>query len=371
MVSTHAKMLGCLLAVIAACISTASTLRFDDEICLLQNAVDGKRRGSHRFDQDQVELANLSRFETSYEWSFGSGSDASTHDLDIKGFHPDPAGRFPVYVYLSGTLDVFASPQDMNFVELMARKGFTAATIQYENGAFCPVACMDEGQCKGWHPQHETILEKAKKIRSALHVLCASDRADCAKGLALHGHSLGAFVAMDLTSLDERVSALVAMGVGVFSGGKWNNTCLLDKALSSHLPKCKRRYVDGAADTYFTRHHQALQSYSGYHCGNAVAPVNCIQEDGSGYYIVAKSQYAHADKKMERDAGDIVHSHVAGHNFFGSTDPVTKSSVLLPSFAEGSAPWCMKPNLDWLAAAATSRDCLKAATTSGSKHGET
>jgi pimeloyl-ACP methyl ester carboxylesterase len=285
-------------------------------------------------------------------------------EYQMKGFHPEGKGKFPVYVYLPGTGDTPGNPQDMEYVKYMAGKEFVAATIEYQNGDMCFSLCQDGGECKlsffsmlGLGTTI-TTFEKARKIKNALDVLCQHENADCSKGLAVMGHSQGGFTTMVLTLLDSRITAILPMGVGplqmpgeAVDRFRFDTKCVGNAQISKHLPQSKRRYTNGEADN-LSRSNQSndnkgLEDFSGYLCKTTETPINCMQDDGSGYYIVSATEYTDEDMKVVFDTS---HHKVAGHNFFGSSDPVSEESVFLPSFKDGSAPWTMKPMLDWLAA---------------------
>merc|ERR1719482_2489235 len=123
------------------------------------------------------------------------------------------------------------------------------------------------------------------------------------------GHSQGGYLSLLLTLLDDRISAIMPLGVGslsvLTSGLEHESDCVHDVHISKHLPRSHRRYIDGEGDAIGT----ALEKFSGYHCKSSMSQANCIQSDGSGHYIVGASEYDQESMLMA--------SHVAGHNFFG------------------------------------------------------
>lgn len=315
----------------------------------------------------------------------------------IKGFHPKGKGPFPVYIGLSGEHCDFDGGANLDMVRHMAERGYLAATVQYDNGQFCADFCADGGKCDyewqgHYYTDHRhyfndttskitfgsvTIFEKARGVRNALDVLCDTTHAACSKGVAVSGFSQGAWIVSALSLLDSRISALLLFGVGlledyeVLNHPPWhklvrfNQSCLQDESMSKHVPRARRRYVDGSRDKLIGHYRQALSFYSGYHCENNTFPINCLQPDGSGYYIVSLSQYTAADEKSEHRLplhyvdGTPFHRSLAGHNFFSNTRPIDKEGKLLPTFKEGNSPWCFKPSFGWLAKAALMHDQRK------------
>jgi acetyl esterase/lipase len=303
----------------------------------------------------------ITRFEDSYE---GAGSEAdSIRTSRIKGVRPNASGKFPVFLYITGTRDKFGMPQDFEFLTYMAKKGYVAATVEYPNDDVCLHMCQDGGECEKIKFKLEigngkvTVFEKARRIQNALDKVCSMKSADCSKGVAVMGHSQGGFITMVLTLLDSRITAIHPMGVGPlfvpdenYEKFRLNDKCLFDDHISKFLPRSKRRYTNGEADEMSHRNEEkdnlGLEDFSGHTCNASSAPVNCIQKDGSGYYIVCEKEY----DKESRAA--IRSGKIAGHNFFSNQEEVTEDSFLLPGYKHGTAAWNLKPSLDWLAAAA-------------------
>lgn len=335
-------------------------------------------------------LLDVESFESNYTWGKVGAAKKSNGSFHIKGVRPKRNGQltsnikgYPVYLHLTGSFDTFAAREDMDYVEYMAARGFVSAAVEYDNGRFCPDLCRDSGKCNYKYPKYKhhklhdtklfgsmTLFDKASRIKHALDVLCKMPSSDCSKGVAVSGFSQGAFIANAWALKDHRISALLLMGIGVMReyeeiphapGLKlvtFNQSCLEDASLSKHVPRTRRRYIDGSGDALIGAYHKALQQYSGYHCENKTFPINCIQPDGSGYYIVSPKQYEPADIKLEHKVledhkakqGVVKKHNVADHNFFGDMRPIKRTGELLPSFENGHEPWCMHPSLDWLAA---------------------
>jgi len=275
---------------------------------------------------------------------------------------PEGKGRHPVFLYIVGTMGTYNAPAHMDIVKYMAGKGFVAATIEYSNKDMCLDVCQDGGKCK--HPwlstgADVTMMEVCRKMMNAIDAICGLEGADCSKGLATMGHSQGGYISLVLGLVDRRVSAIHPQGIGgynpdpAFTEGNIDLTCILDASMSLHVPRSKRLYINGEWDklsnTSATVHDdKALEPYSGVHCNADRTPINCIQPDGSGYYIVAPSEYTDEDKAAIHP-GDKGKHKLATHQYFIRDDPVFPDSELMPSYKHGSLPWHMKPTLDWLA----------------------
>jgi len=90
--------------------------------------------------------------------------------------------------------------------------------------------------------------------------------------------------------------------------------------------------------------HQS-KTASGYDCGSKT---DCIQSDGSGYYIASQTQI-----------GGFYSNRYQAHNFhvLSGEDTTVKSALatafeLNPNFVTSRDPWGMQPGFDWLATTA-------------------
>merc|ERR1712129_261287 len=107
------------------------------------------------------------------------------------------------------------------------------------------------------------------------------------------------------------------------------------------LPKSKRRYIIGEDDLLVGGGREMIykeyKSMSGYDCGDSN---DCLQADGSGYFIIKASEFEQATCTK------------VSHATFSSTAAL-QDGALLCDFANGSQKWAMKIGFDWLASAAT------------------
>jgi hypothetical protein len=343
-----------------------------------------------------LRIGSIIGFKTTYEWSGPLTSYNANHGKSfvIKGFGPMSIGTFPVYLHLTGNYCDYNADVNLDFVRLMAEKGYVAASVEYDNGRFCPDFCETGSTCKyhdvdknGDHIVTDnthvfndtsslvyfgnvTVMTKARALKQALDVLCSSAMADCSKGVAISGFSQGAFISSVWSHIDSRISALLLMGMGLLQDWelidhypwhklhRFESDCILDEGMSKYVPRAKRRYLDGMYDKFVGWYHSALQRFSGVHCQNTSAPINCIQPDGSGYYIISPMEYTEEDDKEEHKYplryadGVPLQRMLASHNFYSDNRPIANPGNLLPSFKYGSMPWCFHPSFDWLASAA-------------------
>lgn len=91
--------------------------------------------------------------------------------------------------------------------------------------------------------------------------------------------------------------------------------------------------------------HQQVRRHTGVYCGQNSS--DCIQPDGSGYYLVSLDQI-----------GGYTESIYQAHNFhlhfdeYGSADVPpqhTAGYVVSPIWQITTEPWGMHPSFDWLA----------------------
>eukprot|EP00928_Gymnodinium_smaydae_P087544 TRINITY_DN7179_c0_g6_i1.p1 TRINITY_DN7179_c0_g6~~TRINITY_DN7179_c0_g6_i1.p1 ORF type:complete len:490 (-),score=70.54 TRINITY_DN7179_c0_g6_i1:316-1752(-) len=288
--------------------------------------------------------ALVERFSTTY---VGAG-DAVGLEVPwrIEGLRPQDRSGLPVYVWITGWTNSFFADADMILLLEMAKRGFVAAQVAYEHlgwtGDVCaPLNTMDR-YAPTKHFKSVSARTKAKSLVNAVDELCSTRGADCSKGVALHGFSMGTWMATLLSMYDKRITALLLFGYGI---EKEPQDCLSDVSVSPFVDKTHRRVVNGVFDQCFTKGHDMvaqLNNLSGYsHCGE---DRDCLQADGSGYFLVTPFDY----RKGEH------HDNMATHLFFRSGH--TPKSHLFPSFVEQADPWTLKGSLDWLAEAALVSD---------------
>lgn len=255
----------------------------------------------------------------------GNGSTSCNSTFNISGQEPSTSGTFPVFIYTIGTSETFTNASATAAVANMASRGFVAATVAYNSGSFS--GCS-------------TISGKARCIftgatsTSALATLCARAKADCSKGVVVGGFSQGAVIATLAKNFDSRVQAAWGMGDGVRYSFFNLTSCMGNgnrTLASDHL-----RAVDGEKDQFIGPNQNNVRSQfltlTGLSCGSTAT--NCLQANGSGWYIVTNGQVADgsADHCYMRATGDCGGSQ----------------NSLDAGWANGSDPWTLNANLAWL-----------------------
>mmetsp|Transcript_87076 Transcript_87076/g.164135 ORF Transcript_87076/g.164135 Transcript_87076/m.164135 type:complete len:412 (-) Transcript_87076:29-1264(-) len=235
-------------------------------------------------------------------------------EMNIKGLEPSLiSGRLPVFVWLMGGFSMFDSMVDEVWLQQMALRGFLSAAVDY-------VSFYDRltwsSTFTGPARQFQTLQAKAEKLPNAISKLCLRPRADCSQGVAVAGHSTGGFISIFGVQYDNRITAILALGVGCLDdklvGG------LLDVEVSKYLLPSKRLYITGSKD-------KMVDPY-------CLSDMNKeLQADGSGYMMVPEGP----------------------HQFYASCDPIQRKTLMKCAYSKSIAPWGLTKSLDWLARTAS------------------
>jgi hypothetical protein len=201
----------------------------------------------------------------------------------------------------------------LKVTEAMARRGFVALTVAYDNG---PLAWLSD------HANQLACLFSAPQ--GLLAKACALPQVDCDLGVATWGHSQGGYVAVMAANFDARVRAAWATGYGGDA--------------SSTLSKHRLRVVNGEADTT-NGTADVLNGTTGLSASECPDPNQCLREDGSGWIIVRKAELT-----------DPVGSS-ADHCWFYKSACVDATFRLEPSWADphSERTYALEPNADWVA----------------------
>jgi hypothetical protein len=266
----------------------------------------------------------------------GQGNNATTCNTSftITGQEPSTTGTFPVFLYMVGTTESATNASATAAVAGMASRGFVAGTIAYSSGAF--------GNCSQISGKARCIFNGASST-SALAVLCSRAKADCSKGVVAGGFSQGSVIATLANNFDSRVQAAWGMGDGVKYSTFDLTSCMGNG--NRTLPSSRLRAVDGerdqfigAASAFATSGDAAhvrtqFQTLTGFNCGSTAT--NCLQSNGSGWYIVQNGQVA--DGKA-----DHCYMRATGDSCSGS------QNSLDAGWQNGTDVWELNANLDWL-----------------------
>ena len=245
----------------------------------------------------------------------------------MSGFEPDAAAsaRHPLFLYFTGTnflLDAAtfreqAAPAVDAVTEAMARRGFVALWVEYDNGA---IAWLSD------HVNQLGCLFAPGGVESAVEVACGLPQVDCGLGIATWGHSQGALIAHLAHDYDERVRVAWLTGYGGDS--------------RATLSKDRLRVVNGEADTT-NGTVGVLNTIAGF--GPSECPDDgrkqCLRTDGSGWIVVQRAD-------CERTTAD--------HCWFDKVTCTDSTTVLEPNWIDRAStkPFALEPNADWVRATA-------------------
>eukprot|EP00808_Paulinella_micropora_P026091 g13638.t1 len=276
----------------------------------------------------------------------------------IQGYLPVGKGPFPVYIWITGTDMGFNTTTDHDLTYRMAKLGFVSAQCEYNN--FLYPLLRD---CKELERKAKNIFNSKDK-NSCMSVVCSHSKAECTAGIAVHGFSQGA----NLISLAKYYAPLVTASYEQGNGNAAFPTDDLSKCLNYYLADNKTRNpyraldsahvrsIVGANDEFFgccyecpcqrcchraTGHVFSQQvATTGRSC--ELGTYDCLDSDGSGWYIVSEKESGKVDGAYHCFA------YEAGQCL------ARKDNVWNPRYLEDCA-WCLNNSLTWLAQTATSR----------------
>jgi hypothetical protein len=242
-----------------------------------------------------------------------------------RGHEPiDTSGaRHPLFLYFVGTQFVAGdasaqhdSPAPLAVTEAMARRGFVALSVQYDNDA---IAWLSD------HQNQLACLFAGDKPESLIAHACALPNVDCELGIATWGHSQGAYVAHSAHAREPRVRAVWTTGYG--GDG------------SATLPVDRLRVVNGEADAGDNGTAAKLTTITGMTAEQCTEPDRCLREDGSGWIIVRKRDLAMPDTSS------------ADHCWFDRPSCGSSMIVLEPNWVdpESDKAFALEANADWVA----------------------
>jgi hypothetical protein len=267
----------------------------------------------------------------------------------FRGYKPrSPTGseQYPVFIWMVGFSDPFFTPIVQQHTWQMALRGFVAASVNYDNNLplyrvlVCPLDLCEIGK------QNANYVFAGNG--SALGQICALPEADCNLGVAVGGHSLGGFTAAASKLFSPFITAqlfyAVAPGGNCIMDNHGASGDCMDQGNLGDIPPSKKRYLIGyddltATDQIKADTAQSMARLSGYNCG---AEHDCLQVDGSGYYIVESQEF-----RLSQCAE-------VSHSLFWDTYDAGENTTYVCDYTKGAHKWSMSANLDWLAAAASS-----------------
>ena len=261
----------------------------------------------------------------SYMGSVDNGAECSM-SYPTRGHEPVGAAaeRHPLFLYFVGTAFVATDPSAsydslaaLAVTDAMARRGFVALSVQYDNGA---LAWLSD------HGNQLACLFDGSKPESLIAAGCALPNVDCELGIATWGHSQGGYVAHMAHNREPRVRASWATGYGG------------DGAAT--LPHERLRVVNGEADAGDNGTAAKLSMITGLTAAECPDADQCLRADGSGWIIVRKSELAMPD------------TSTADHCWFDRPSCGASTVVLEPNWVDPASDkaFALEPNADWVAA---------------------
>jgi hypothetical protein len=295
-------------------------------VCLL-SAGGNVHAQTYATEQFQSTYQGYNQYD-SWKWWL---PDKCTRTQTVYGSEPAAAGRYPVVVYLHGTLaDWWDNSEGRRVAELAAAQGFVTAALTHSNSR--PTQASIDG--------HAFCMFAGGAPSNGLTQICARPKADCSRGVLVAGFSVGGAIAGRAKNFAPEVRAAWAMGVN----GPVIAASLALPAGSRALPNENLRIAIGRSDVevkdpntgQVSVNLTALNQLTGQSCSTSP----CLRADGSGYYVVQHSEVAD---------GVADHCYWQRVNNFAPTNSCTANPMFDPGFRPPSTrPWSLSTSLEWL-----------------------
>ncbi|PWU09869.1 MAG: hypothetical protein C5B51_05475 [Terriglobia bacterium] len=218
----------------------------------------------------------------------------------------------------------------MQFVSEMSKRGFLAASVQYNN-------TESQQTCPSYVPRTQGVFD-ASRSTSAVGVLCALSKANCTAGIVTSGISQGGMLAVIARNYAPNVKAAYALSVGAYNKAilPIDLTACMGKQ-NTAIPANRLTVVTGQADPSFGTQ-SSVQSVSGFSCPDGNYQCWDPSGSGAGWYLVQNSQVTD---------GNADHCYID----VGGCNDKFDANWLPPA----GSNWALKSNLDWLATFGTRR----------------
>ena len=273
---------------------------------------------------------------TSYMGTQGGSGSACNTPREMLVFEPSDATSgetFPVLTFTIGLNGDHAAVDAVTVAREAARRGFVAATLDYANDQVSCAAVDQRAHC----------AFNASLNSSAIALLCERPLADCSRGVATAGHSLGGALAVRAKNFDPRVRATFTIGT---ANGNNSAACMnpgpadggtTDRALRNHEWRLYAGETEFAENNATTRN-----TVTGQDCTGGAGTVDCLRADGSGWYQVANTEVADnvADHCYQLTGNGVF--------FFVPVVQSCEASAIDPTFLGGREPWSLGPAIDFL-----------------------
>ena len=216
--------------------------------------------------------------QSSFTMTYKGGSTSTCGSTyNISGKEPSASGKYPVFVYISGTGEPYTSSWAQSAINEAVSRGYVAATVEYDNGTF--------GTCT-------TISQRAKCIfnsgnaNSAVAKLCSRAKADCSKGVVTGGLSQGSIISVLSRNYDSRVRASFGQGTGTTYTVAYNLASCMTAGRYTQSPD-RVRIINGEGDMFVGGTEAIARASAERVTGlNCTARQSCFRSNGSGWYIV-------------------------------------------------------------------------------------
>jgi len=277
-------------------------------------------------------------YNTGTSWmSWLSDAQRCSKTQTIYGAKPTVTGDYPTLIYMHGTTaDSNQNKEGQRFVERAAAQGFHALAVTYRSSG-----SLNE---KGLH-RHAYCAFDQSRSGNAMAAVCATAGASCSKGVVLAGFSQGAAIAAIAKNYNDKVKAVWAIGLSAYIYPKYEiptNTFAAPHGTRA-LPNDKLVINMGQSSNISKKNLIAedlpsLKKLTGQDCGSGF---NCLQQDGSGYYVVSNAEIK--DKVADHCYWMMVNKWSTGMSC------TTSPKEFEPGFQPPALTnWSMIRNLEWL-----------------------
>lgn len=206
----------------------------------------------------------------------------------IIGEVPQGDGPWPLAVYLQGTYASWGNGVAVAFHEQMAQRKFYSISIQYSNMKY-----QNGGNCA-------MFKEKASNVAGCIDQLCTEKNIDCSLGLAMYGWSQGGQVSSLVGNYTTfPVTAWLGFSSTYLNYGPVGPVAQHECLSPLKVPQHKRRLIMGDVDGLMGGNGSAASGNVTVIIDGArkvtdppscTTPYDCIQEDGSGYYVATTAE---------------------------------------------------------------------------------
>ena len=221
----------------------------------------------------------------------------------------------------------YQGPEARFLTREMARRGFVAVSVDYDNGAYA--------YCRGMAEKARCIFGREKT--SAVSALCSRSNVDCERGVLVAGFSQGANLGLLAKNYDARVRGAYLMGLG-HKAANFMDLSACMRVSETAFRREELRAINGEHDGFFGATAEGVTRQLTWVLGNECKRVgDCLQPDGSGWYVVHDAQ---------------LDDHTADHCYFlnRANGFCSKYEGLDPAWEKGREPWGVRSSLEWLIA---------------------